>query len=198
MDISEKIKQHFTDSIQTKIIAADVLVEPVVVAGNIIVESLLSNNKVLTCANGGSSSIAQHFVEIMLNQFSTERPSLPAISLVANAATLTAIADDFHYSEIFAKQIEALGQPRDVLLVISPHGNSKNILDAVEMAHARGLRVVALTGGDGGELALLLNINRDVEIRAPSDVGPRIQETHLLVIHALCDAIDQSLFSTGA
>ncbi|OGO90074.1 MAG: phosphoheptose isomerase [Coxiella sp. RIFCSPHIGHO2_12_FULL_42_15] len=196
METIEKIKQHFNDSIHTKIMAADTLVEAIRQASEILVQSLLSNNKILTCGNGGSAANAQHFAEIMLNRFDTERPSLPAIALSTGSITLTSIADDFHYADIFAKQIEAFGQQNDVLILFSPHGNSKNILDAIETAHQRQLHVVALTGGDGGEVTTLLNPNTDVEIRVPSASSARIQETHLLITHCLCDAIDQSLFAT--
>lgn len=194
--MTEKIKQHFNDSIHTKIMAADILVEIIQKASQILVQCLLSNNKILTCGNGGSAANAQHFAEIMLNRFDTERPSLPTIALSAGSTTLTSIADDFHYAEIFAKQIEAFGQPNDVLVIFSPRGNSKNILDAIETAHQRQLRVIALTGSDGGEVAALLNPTSDIEIRVPSESSARIQETHLLITHCLCDTIDQSLFAT--
>lgn len=196
MDISERIKQHFNDSIHTKIMAADLLVENIQRAAEILVTALLSNNKILTCGNGGSAANAQRFAEILLNRFETERPGLPALSLSVGGALLTSIADDFHYSEIFAKQIEALGQANDVLVVFSPHGDSKNICDAIETAHQRDMRVIALTGRDGGEAGTLLDTHHDLEIRVPSDTPARIKETHLLIIHALCDAVDLSLFAT--
>lgn len=196
METAERIKQHFNDSIHTKIMAADTLIDVIHRAAEMLVQALLSNNKILTCGNGGSAASAQQFAEIMLNRFDTERPSLPAIALSVGSTTLTSIADDFHYSEIFAKQIEAFGQPNDILMVFSPNGNSKNILDAIETAHQRQLRVIALTGQDGGEVATLLDTHQDIEIRVPADSLARIKETHLLIIHCLCDAIDQCLFAT--
>jgi phosphoheptose isomerase len=196
METAERIKQHFNDCIHTKIMAADTLIDPIHKAGRLLVECLLSNNKILSCGNGGSAVNAQHFAQIMLNRFNTERPSLPAISLSIDAATITSIANDFHYAEIFAKQLEALGQVNDALLVYSPHGNSKNILDAIETAHQRGLKVVALTGSDGGEISSILDTSTDTEVRVPAESQARIQETHLLITHCLCDMIDQSLFST--
>lgn len=196
METSEKIKQHFNDSIQTKIMAADCLVETIDQAASQLVECLLSDHKILCCGNGGSFSNAQHFTQIMLNRFDTERPSLPTILLGMGIATVTSIAHDFHYSEIFAKQIEALGQNGDILLAYCPHGTAKNILDAVETAHSRGLTIIALTGSDGGELSTMLMQERDLEIRVPADSRARILELHLLITHCLCDIIDHKLFST--
>ncbi len=196
METAEKIKQHFNDSIHTKIMAADTLIDVISGAGELLVQCLLTNNKILTCGNGGSAANAQHFTEIMLNRFDTERPSLPAIALSMGSTILTSIADDCHYADIFSKQIEALGQPEDTLLVYTPYGNSKNILDAIETGHQRGMKVIALTGCDGGEVSALLNPNTDIEIRVPAESRARIQETHLLITHCLCDVIDQSLFMT--
>lgn len=196
METTEKIKQHFNDSIHTKIMAADTLVDVINDTAHALVQCLLNNNKILTCGNGGSSANAQHFAEIMLNRFDTERPSLPAIALSGTSAVLTSIADDAHFAEIFTKQIEALGQPDDILLLYTPFGTSKNILDAIETAHSRGMRIVALTGCDGGEVSALLNPDSDIEIRVPAESRARIQETHLLITHCLCDVIDQCLFTT--
>jgi D-sedoheptulose 7-phosphate isomerase len=196
MEITEKIRQHFNDSIHTKIMAADTLIDVINDAGNALVQCLLSNNKILVCGNGGSDANAQRFAEIMLNRFDSERPSLPAIILSSTSAILTSIADDVHYAEIFTKQIEAFGQPGDILLTYSPFGNSKNILDAVGTAHLRNMKVIALTGCDGGEVTALLNPDSDIEVRVPAESGARIQETHLLITHCLCDVIDQCLFTT--
>lgn len=196
METSEKIKQHFNDSIHTKIMAADTLIDAIDQAGQKLVQCLLNNKKIMTCGNGGSAANAQHFAEIMLNRLHVERPSLPAITLAMGSTSLTAIADDSHYAEVFTKQIEALGQPEDILLIFSPLGNSKNILDAIETAHQRGVIIIALTGCDGGEVTALLDLEADVEIRVPSESRIRIQETHLLITHCLCDVIDQCLFST--
>jgi len=196
METIDKIKQHFNESIHTKIMAADVLGEAILHAANVIVQCLLNNNKILACGNGGSAAIAQQFVAIMLNRFNTDRPSLPAVSLAMPISTLTSIAEDSHYSDIYTKPLQALGQPGDVLIIFSPHGNSKNILDAIEVAHQRDLKIIALTGCDGGEVATLLNYNDDVEIRVPAESRARIDETHLLITHCLCDVIDHCLFTT--
>lgn len=195
--MQEKIKQHFNESIHTHITAADTLVDHIAAAGDKIVQCLLNNNKVLSCGNGGSASDAQHFAAVMLNSLESERPSLPAIALSTNPCTLTAIADQDAYSDLFARQVKALGHPDDVLLAISPDGNAKNVLEAIEVAALRNMPVVALTGRDGGETTALLNPDTDIEIRVPADGIARIQETHRLIIHCLCDMIDQCLFSTG-
>lgn len=195
MDLFQRIKHNFNDSIQTKITAADTLVDPIAQAGELMVQCLLNNHKILSCGNGGSAADAQHFSAEMLNRFEAERPGLPAIALTTDASTVTSIANDYSFDEIFAKQIKALGQPGDILLAISTSGHSKNILNAIEAAHLRDIRTIALTGRDGGELANLLNA-QDIEIRVPSDSTARVQETHLLIIHCLCDIIDRQLFET--
>jgi D-sedoheptulose 7-phosphate isomerase len=193
MDLLARIHSIFSDSIQTKIAAADVLPDSIAKASQVMVECLLENGKILSCGNGGSACDAQHFSSEMLNRFERERPALPAIALNTDTPTLTSIANDYHYNQIFSKQISALGQPNDILLAISTSGNSANLLSAITSAHQRQMRVVALTGRDGGKMAGLLNAT-DVEIRVPGMVTARIQEVHLLIIHCLCDLIDQQLF----
>lgn len=189
----ERIKQHINESAQTKLIAAQTLPESIAAGGEIMVQCLLDNHKILACGNGGSAGDAQHFSSEMLNRFERERPSLPAIALTTDTSTITSIANDYDYSEIFAKQIRALGQPGDVLLAISTSGNSNNVLRAIDIAHERQMRVIGLTGRDGGQMSALLNAD-DYEIRAPSDITARIQEVHLMVLHCLCDLIDNRLF----
>ena len=166
---------------------------PIQHAGNCIVQSLLNEGKILSCGNGGSAGDAQHFSAELLNRFEKERPGLPAVALSTDSSTLTAIANDYHYNEIFAKQVTALGQSNDVLLAISTSGNSANVIEAIKAAHDRKMSVVALTGRDGGALAGQLR-EKDVEIRVPSDRTARVQEVHLVVIHCLCDFIDTQLF----
>ncbi len=192
VDINARIQAHFRESIQTKINAAEALAEPIAQATTLIVNALLEGHKVLTCGNGGSAGDATHFSSELLNRFERERPPLPAIALTTDTSTLTSIANDYRYEEIFSKQIRALGQASDVLMAISTSGQSPNILRAIEAAHARGMCVVALTGKDGGPLATLLK-EGDVEIRVPSHRTARIQETHLLIIHCLCDLIDNNI-----
>lgn len=155
-------------------------------------DCLLNNGKILSCGNGGSAGDAQHFSAEMLNRFEMERPGLPAMALTTDSSTLTSIANDYCYDDIFSKQVRALGQPGDCLLAISTSGNSENVLRAVQAAHERGVQVVALTGRDGGKMAGIYRED-DVEIRVPATATARIQEVHLLVIHCLCDLIDRRL-----
>jgi D-sedoheptulose 7-phosphate isomerase len=191
--VQDRLLQHFNASIETKAQAAEVLPPYIEHAANMMVASLVSGGKILSCGNGGSAGDSQHFSSEMLNRFERERPSLPAIALTTDSSTVTSIANDYSYNEIFSKQIRALGNEGDILLAISTSGGSKNVVEAIKAAHDRDMQVVALTGKDGGNMAALLTDN-DVEIRVPSEVTARIQEVHLLVIHCLCDLIDCSLF----
>jgi D-sedoheptulose 7-phosphate isomerase len=195
MQLSERIQLLFNDSIQTKIESLPLLTQPIAEAAELIVSRLLDGGKVMSCGNGGSAGDAQHFSSEMINRFERDRPGLPAIALTTDSSTLTSIANDYDYSRVFARQIEALGQPNDLLLAISTSGNSSNLLSAIESAHEREMRVVALTGRDGGETAKLLRDN-DVELRVPADSTARIQEVHLLIIHCLCDLIDHQLLGS--
>ncbi len=189
----ERIQQMFSDSIETKIAAADELPSIIAKAGEKMVECLLGGQKILSCGNGGSAADAQHFSSEMLNRYEAERPSLPAIALTTDTSTLTSISNDYQYNDIFSRQIKGLGQKGDLLLAISTSGNSNNVIAAVEAAHERGMNCIALTGSDGGNLAGSLSTN-DVEIRVPAKKTARIQETHLLIIHCLCDFIDHKIF----
>ena len=193
MDLELRISNHFRDSIETKRRASEELITPIQRAGKLMAQSLLSEGKILSCGNGGSAADAQHFSAELLNRFEKERPGLPAIALTTDTSTLTAIANDYNYNEIFSKQIRAIGYSKDLLLAISTSGNSGNVIEAINAAHDREMAVICLTGKDGGAMAGLLNQN-DVEIRAPSDRTARIQEVHLIVIHCLCDLIDMQLF----
>jgi phosphoheptose isomerase len=195
-NITERIKHNFSESIQTKINAADTMLPIVSMACEKIVQCLLEGHKILSCGNGGSACDALHFSSEMLNRFKHERPSLPAIALTADIATLTSIANDSNYSEVFAKQIRALGQESDILLAISTSGNSPNILNAIKAAHDRNMDVIAMTGYDGGKIVGILKEN-DIEIRVPAHDTARIQETHLLIIHCMCDIVDYQLFGHG-
>jgi D-sedoheptulose 7-phosphate isomerase len=154
-----------------------------------MVKCLLANGKILACGNGGSAADAQHFSAELLNRFERERPGLAAIALTTDTSTLTAIANDYEYEQVFSKQLAALGQAGDVLLGISTSGNSKNVARAVSAAHEREMRVVALTGRGGGEIGKLL-APEDVHICVPHSQTARIQEVHLLTLHCLCDGID--------
>ena len=194
--IIERIKCNFTESIQTKINSADSIINIIAEAGEEMVQTLLEGHKILSCGNGGSACDALHFSAEMLNRFKQERPGLPAIALSADMSTITAIANDYHFSDIFAKQIRAIGQPGDLLLAISTSGNSANIINAIRAAHDKNMGVIALSGHDGGKIPDHLQ-EKDIEIRVPAYDTARIQETHLLIIHCLCDIIDFRLFGHG-
>jgi DnaA initiator-associating protein len=189
----DQIKANFTESIQTKIAAGEVLPEAIDRAAKMMVEALIRGNKILSCGNGGSAGDAQHFSSELLNRYERDRPSLPAMALTTDSSTITSIANDYSYDEIFSKQVRALGQSGDILLAISTSGNSRNVINAMEAALSRDMTIVSMTGKDGGEMAGLLGEN-DVEIRVPSNRTARIQEVHLLIIHNLCECIDDSLF----
>ena len=193
VNTDELIHAHFEESIAAKRQAKAVLPVRIAAAGLLMATSLRDGGKILSCGNGGSAGDAQHFSSELLNRFEMERPALPAMALTTDSSTLTSIANDYSYNEIFSKQIMALGQAPDVLLAISTSGNSANVVAAVTAAHQRDMRVVALTGCDGGEIAGSLSEN-DIELRVPVKRTARIQEVHLLVIHCLCDLIDNSLF----
>ena len=193
MTASERIAQQFHASIQTKQTALDQLPSFVEQAGRAMADCLQQEGRILSCGNGGSAGDAQHFSSELLNRFEMERPGLPAIALTTDSSTLTSIANDYDFNEVFARQIRALALPGDVVLAISTSGGSDNIIRAIEAAHDRGARVVALSGRNGGPMALKLG-QADIEIRVPAEVTARIQEVHLLVIHCLCDLIDHQLF----
>ncbi len=192
MDQATRIKAIFTDSIEVKARCADTLADVIVHAGQAVADCLLASGKILSCGNGGSAGDAQHFSSEMLNRFERERPGLPAIALTTDASTITSIANDYQYADVFAKQIRALGQPGDVLLAISTSGNSHNIINALDAAHDKGMRVILLSGRDGGGAARSL-ADADIELRVPSESTARIQESHLTIIHCLCDLVDNHL-----
>ena len=192
MDLISRIKQNFQDSISTKQMAVDLLAEPLATAAQMITQCLLGGGKVLSCGNGGSAGDAQHFSSEMLNRFEMERPGLSAVALTTDSSTLTSIANDYSYDQVFSKQVSALGQQGDILLAISTSGNSTNVNRAIKASHEREMQVIALSGKHGGDMASLLTAD-DVEIRVPSDSTARIQEVHLLAIHCICDLVDHQL-----
>jgi D-sedoheptulose 7-phosphate isomerase len=196
MDAEKRVKDHFAESIATKQAAVAEISQAVVNGGQLMSQSLLDDGKILSCGNGGSAGDAQHFSSELLNRFEMERPGLPAMALTTDSSTITSIANDYAYEDIFAKQIRALGRQSDVLLAISTSGNSENVCRAIVAAHEREMKVVALTGRDGGRMADLLD-ESDVEIRVPATRTARIQEVHLVVIHCLCDLIDTTLLGSN-
>jgi D-sedoheptulose 7-phosphate isomerase len=193
MKFEDRVTQMFNDSIATKQAALKVMVPSIVSAGKLMAESLRKDGKVMSCGNGGSAADSQHFSAELLNRFERERPGIAGIALTTDTSTLTSIANDYEYNEIFSKQVRALGRKGDVLLAISTSGNSPNVMRAIDAAHEKGVKVVALTGKDGGKMAAQLK-DGDVEIRVPAKVTARIQEVHLVVLHCLCDLIDEQLF----
>jgi D-sedoheptulose 7-phosphate isomerase len=192
LDPTERIKAIFEHSIAVKSKCAEQISELIAAAGVAIAESVLNSGKVLSCGNGGSAGDAQHFSSEMLNRFERERPGLPAMALTTDASTLTSIANDYQFADIFAKQIRALGNPGDVLLAFTTSGNSHNILNAIDAAHDKNMRVILVTGRDGGAASRSL-ARDDIELRVPSDSTARIQESHLTIIHCLCDLVDEHL-----
>jgi D-sedoheptulose 7-phosphate isomerase len=192
MDHVPRIRAHFADSAQLKLAAADALAEGIARAAGLLTECLLEDGKVLACGNGGSAADAQHFAAEMVGRFERERPELPAFSLATDTSILTAVANDYSYELVFAKQVRALGAKNDVLLAISTSGNSGNIIAAIDAAREREMRVVALTGKGGGRVGAMLG-GADVHLCVPHERTARIQEVHLLIIHCLCDAVDNAL-----
>jgi D-sedoheptulose 7-phosphate isomerase len=192
-EVAVRVAAQFSDSAQLKLAAAQALAAPIARAAGYMVEALRDGGKVLACGNGGSAADAQHFAAELVNRFEMDRPPLAAIALTTDSSTLTSIANDFSYDEVFAKQLRALARKGDVLLAISTSGNSKSVLEAVRAARELGVRVVALTGNAGGKLAELVAAD-DVHVCVPHTRTARIQEVHLLALHCLCDAIDFQLF----
>lgn len=190
--LEQRIQQQFFDSADLKYAAAEVLVRPIADAVNAVVGCITGGGKVLACGNGGSAADAQHFAAEFIGRFERERPGLAAVALTTDTSILTAIGNDYDFNVVFAKQVQALGNPGDLLVAISTSGNSANVLAAVEAAHAKEMTVVALTGKGGGRLAERL-AETDVHICVPHDRTARIQEVHLLVLHCLCDAVDVQL-----
>jgi D-sedoheptulose 7-phosphate isomerase len=189
MDLVARISHNFTESAHLKLQALDALAEPIAAASERMVQCLLSDGKILSCGNGGSAADAQHFSAELLNRFEMERPALAAMALTTDSSTLTSIANDYAFDQVFSKQVLALGQAGDVLLAISTSGNSPNVVQAIRAAHEREMTVVALTGKGGGQMGELLQ-DGDIHLCAPGERTARIQEIHLLTIHCLCDAID--------
>ena len=192
MDPIQRVRDNFNESIQLKTEAVESLAPLIAKAAALMADRLLQEHKILSCGNGGSAADAQHFSSEMLNRFEMERPGLPAIALTTDTSTLTSIANDYQYADIFSKQIRALGQPGDILLAFSTSGESHNIIHAIDAAHDRSMAIIALTGREGGQVADLMQ-EGDIEIRVPSWSTARIQEVHIMIIHSLCDLVDRQL-----
>lgn len=192
----EHIYEHFRESIHTKESVLDSLAPVIAQAVERMVGALADGKKILSCGNGGSAADAQHFAAELIGRFERERPGLAAIALTTDSSVLTAVGNDYGYDQVFAKQVQALGQPGDLLLAISTSGNSTNVLAAVHAAQEREVGVIALTGKDGGALGEMLGPN-DLHLCVSHERTARIQEVHLLIIHCLCDGIDYSLLGAN-
>jgi D-sedoheptulose 7-phosphate isomerase len=192
MDLIARISAHFRDAITLFEHCQDTMAAPTAAAVDALVFALSNNGKILACGNGGSAADAQHFAAELVGRFERERLPLAAIALNTDTSILTAVGNDFGYDRIFSQQVNALGQPGDVLVAISTSGNSSNVIAAIEAAHSRELRVIALTGKGGGQIGHMLTED-DVHLCVPHDRTLRIQEVHILLLHALCDGIDAQL-----
>ncbi|EEZ71368.1 phosphoheptose isomerase [Neisseria cinerea] len=191
--LQERVAAHFAESIRAKQEAEKVLVEPTVQAAELMLQCLMNDGKILACGNGGSAADAQHFAAEMTGRFEKERMELAAVALTTDTSALTAIGNDYGFDHVFSKQVRALGRAGDVLVGISTSGNSANVIEAIKAAHERDMNVIAMTGRDGGKIAAILK-DTDVLLNVPYPRTARIQENHILLIHAMCDCIDSVLF----
>jgi D-sedoheptulose 7-phosphate isomerase len=192
MDLIARVARHFEDSAKTKLNAVDAMAAPIAAAIETMTECLLAGGKIMACGNGGSAGDAQHFAAELIGRFEAERQELAALALTTDSSILTAVANDYSFNQVFAKQVRGLGHAGDVLLAISTSGNSGNVIEAIKAAHEHEIRVIALTGKGGGQIGELLR-DADIHLCVPAERTARIQETHLLVIHCLCDGIDALL-----
>jgi D-sedoheptulose 7-phosphate isomerase len=190
---NQRILGHFNESAELKLKVAATLAEPIGQAIDLMFLALSQGNKILACGNGGSAADCQHFAAELVGRFEMERLPLPALALTTDTSILTAVGNDYGYRDVFSRQVQAFGQSGDVLLAISTSGNSANVIAAMEVARERDMRIVALTGRDGGQMGRMLT-DSDVHICVPHDRTARIQEVHLLAIHCLCDGVDVALF----
>ncbi|MBS1170178.1 MAG: gmhA [Burkholderiaceae bacterium] len=189
----QRVLGHFKESAELKANAAELLAPMIARAADMMFAALSQGNKILACGNGGSAADCQHFAAELVGRFERERLSLPALALTTDTSILTAVGNDYSFRDIFSKQVQAFGQSGDILLAISTSGNSENVMAAIEAAHEREMRIVALTGRDGGKIGAMLTED-DVNICVPHERTARIQEVHLLAIHSICDGIDAALF----
>lgn len=192
MDLIARVTQHFAESIRTKQEAIALLGAPIAAAIEALTSSIVNGGKILACGNGGSAADAQHFAAEMVGRFEVERQELAAIALTTDTSILTAVANDYEFNQIFARQVRALGHAGDILLAISTSGNSANVIEAIAAAQDAGMRIIALTGRDGGKIGRMLHSD-DIQLCVPVARTARIQETHLLILHCLCDGIDSLL-----
>lgn len=186
----QRVRQLFEDSLATHRDSQDRLAEPISRAGDLLAQALSDGGRVLSCGNGGSAADAQHFAAELIGRFEKEREALPAVALSTDTSALTAISNDYGFERVFSRQVEGLGREGDILVAISTSGNSPNVVQAIEAAQSRQMRVIALTGRDGGAMRGQMREN-DIELCVPSDSTARVQEVHILILHCLCDLTDQ-------
>jgi D-sedoheptulose 7-phosphate isomerase len=195
--LSARVTAQFAESAKLKLDASQSLAGPIARAAALLAQTLRNGGKVMACGNGGSAADAQHFAAELINRFEIERAPLAAVALTTDSSTLTSIANDYAYQQVFSKQLRAIGRSGDALLAISTSGNSGNVMEAMRAAHDLGVRVIALTGNGGGKMAAMLSA-ADVHICVPHKRTARIQEVHLLALHCLCDGIDFQLSGAAA
>jgi D-sedoheptulose 7-phosphate isomerase len=193
MDLAAHLRQHFDEGIELRRRMAETLPAQIARAGEALAMALKSGRKALACGNGGSAADSQHFAAEIVGRFERERPGMPAIALTVDTSAITAIANDYDFDRVFSKQVEALGQPGDVLLAISTSGNSKNVMEAVKAAQAKAMVVIALTGRDGGAMGRMLR-GGDFHLNVAHPRTMRVQEIHLLVVHCLCEVVDNLIY----
>ncbi len=192
MDLIARVARHFEDSAQTKLDAVEAMAAPIATAIEAMTHCLVNGGKLLACGNGGSAADSQHFAAELIGRFEAERQELAAIALTTDSSILTSVGNDYSFNQIFARQVRGLGHAGDVLLAISTSGNSGNVIEAIRAAHEADMRVVALTGRGGGQIGEMLG-DEDIHLCVPAERTARIQETHLVAIHCLCDGIDALL-----
>ena len=193
MDMTAHLRQHFDEGVELRKRMADTMPAEIARAGTALAQALKGGRKALACGNGGSAADSQHFAAEIVGRFERERPGMPAIALTVDTSAITAIANDYDWNSVFSKQVQALGQPGDVLLGISTSGNSKNVIEAIRAAHDKNMVVIALTGRDGGEMAKMLRPT-DFHLNVAHPRTMRVQEIHLLAIHCLCEVVDNLIY----
>lgn len=189
------IMKQIADSAATKqaILENDALLNTIVIVAQACVEVYRQGKKTILAGNGGSAADAQHIAAELVGRYGFDRPSIPSLALTTDTSNLTAIGNDYGYDKVFSRQLEGMAQEGDLFIGISTSGNSQNIINAFESAKDRGVTTVALVGRDGGKMAAMA----DYAIIIPSNVTPRIQESHILIGHILCDIIEKELFGGG-
>ena len=194
IDLLARVRASLDESARVKRALLESSGQAIADAAEMVIEALVREGRVLVFGNGGSAADAQHFASELAGRFGRERPALPAIALTANSSDLTAIGNDYGFEQLFARLIQAHGRPGDVAVAISTSGNSPNVNAAVTEARARGLHTLGLIGKGGGKLAALV----DLAVVVPSDSTPRIQESHAVICHVLCELVEEALFPESA